>query len=157
MNIDHLAQNIHVTSMQLTSDEYSSYLPCYVLPNVGSEFINSSPKQSTTSPFPSSASPALMHSTSTVPSKPMKKLKPPKIRRPCNSFFLYLRDKQIELGHVLKEKPRQNMTKIVGELWKQESEELRSIYKAMADEIKLVHLEHYPGYKYQPEKKVKTK
>ncbi|RUO95491.1 high mobility group box domain-containing protein, partial [Jimgerdemannia flammicorona] len=76
-----------------------------------------------------------------------------KIPRPKNCFMAYRMDKQHE---IMKQWPGVNnkdISRIVGSMWKQESEEEKGRYKAIAEELKKCHAREYPGYKFSPKKK----
>lgn len=72
--------------------------------------------------------------------------------RPPNSFILYRKDKQ---SLVLKEKPGSKISEIskkIGEMWKNELPVVKSYYQSKANNEKDMHLIKYPGYKYRPRK-----
>ncbi len=47
------------------------------------------------------------------------------------------------------------ISKIVADLWRQETSEVKAIYAAKAEGEKQAHMLKYPGYKYQPRKSAK--
>ncbi|KAI9188360.1 hypothetical protein H9P43_002751 [Blastocladiella emersonii ATCC 22665] len=54
-------------------------------------------------------------------------------RRPPNSFFLYMKDRQEALKHTLPK--RRELTKVISEQWRQESDEVRAHYQQRAKEV----------------------
>lgn len=79
--------------------------------------------------------------------------------RPPNSFILYRRDKHTEI--LLKSNSDKGLnnnaiSRVVADMWKNESLEVKGLYKAKADEEKRMHLLKYPNYKYQPRKNKKS-
>lgn len=71
-----------------------------------------------------------------------------KIKRPMNSFMLYRRDKQHEIAQKHPGINYREVNRIVGELWRAESKEIKEIYSRMALDGQLAHKEKYPDYKY---------
>ncbi|KAL2311744.1 Mating-type M-specific polypeptide Mc [Schizosaccharomyces pombe] len=72
--------------------------------------------------------------------------------RPPNAFILYRKEKHATL---LKSNPSINnsqVSKLVGEMWRNESKEVRMRYFKMSEFYKAQHQKMYPGYKYQPRK-----
>ncbi|ROW16997.1 hypothetical protein VPNG_01176 [Cytospora leucostoma] len=75
---------------------------------------------------------------------------PPKVPRPRNAFILYRQHHQA--GVVVKYPGLANpdISKIIGELWREEPEEVKNYWKRLAEEEKARHQRQYPQYKYQP-------
>ncbi|KAL6711354.1 slightly ste11-like protein [Coniothyrium glycines] len=74
----------------------------------------------------------------------------PKIPRPRNAFILYRQHHQTA---IIARNPSLNnpdISKIIGEQWKAESEEQKKIWQDLAQEEKVRHQEQYPDYRYQP-------
>lgn len=74
----------------------------------------------------------------------------PKIPRPRNAFILY---RQHHQQAIIARKPGLNnpdISKIIGEQWKAESEEQKKVWQDLAQEEKARHHEQYPDYRYQP-------
>ncbi|CAO2651064.1 Nn.00g093610.m01.CDS01 [Neocucurbitaria sp. VM-36] len=74
----------------------------------------------------------------------------PKIPRPRNAFILY---RQHHQQAIIARNPGLNnpdISKIIGEQWKAESEETKKIWQDLAQEEKARHHEQYPDYRYQP-------
>ncbi|KAI8621913.1 high mobility group box domain-containing protein, partial [Chytriomyces sp. MP71] len=73
--------------------------------------------------------------------------------RPSNSFMIYRREKQAEiLAQYRGQKALHNnaISKVVADMWREESPEVRAEYAAKAEAEKLQHMIKYPGYKYTP-------
>ncbi|KAJ1927967.1 slightly ste11-like protein [Tieghemiomyces parasiticus] len=85
------------------------------------------------------------------------KPKEPKIGRPHNSFILYRRDKQKE---IVRDNPNLNqkfVSKKVGEMWKNESKEVKEHYARLAEIEKQEHKKRHPDYRYNPRRTDRTK
>ncbi|KAI8915847.1 high mobility group box domain-containing protein, partial [Gorgonomyces haynaldii] len=75
--------------------------------------------------------------------------------RPPNSFILYRREKHMEISAQYKGGKTLNnnvVSKIVANMWRQESPEVKAQYAAKAEEEKKAHMLKYPDYKYRPRK-----
>ena len=102
----------------------------------------------------------------------------PKIPRPANPFILFRKDQQEKLKDTHQKVPNVEMSKIIGEMWRTQSQEVRKEYEEKAAEEKRRHSEAFPEvcflffslfllyalfnssdrlflsqYKYQPKKK----
>lgn len=119
-----------------------------------------SPADSTQSLISTSSSAhASSHAQTGTPesqSAPAKQLRLPgkksKVPRPPNAFILY-RQKHHPL--VKANQPHlvnNQISVILGKQWKQESEQVKAQYKAMANKLKAQHLAENPGYQYNPRK-----
>ncbi|KAA8619302.1 NHP6B Chromatin-associated protein containing the HMG domain protein [Pyrenophora tritici-repentis] len=74
----------------------------------------------------------------------------PKIPRPRNAFILY---RQYHQQGVITLNPGLNnpeISKIIGEKWKAESDEAKKEWQDLAQREKAKHQETYPDYRYQP-------
>ncbi|KAI9697306.1 MAG: hypothetical protein M1836_004870 [Candelina mexicana] len=74
----------------------------------------------------------------------------PKVRRPRNAFILYRQHYQ---ASVVAQNPglaNPEISKIIGEQWRQQSGETKNEWKVLAEEEKLRHQQQYPDYRYQP-------
>ncbi|KAF1916887.1 hypothetical protein BDU57DRAFT_449233 [Ampelomyces quisqualis] len=74
----------------------------------------------------------------------------PKIPRPRNPFILY---RQHHQQAIIAHHPGLNnpdISKIIGEQWKAESEETKKVWQDLALEEKARHQEQYPDYRYKP-------
>ncbi|KNE56021.1 hypothetical protein AMAG_01864 [Allomyces macrogynus ATCC 38327] len=78
---------------------------------------------------------------------------PPK--RPKNQFFLYKEAKSAQLVNPPKRK--QELNRLLGALWHQESDDVKQFYKDKFEEEKRRHHEAYPNFQYHPKKIGKTK
>ncbi|KAJ3354048.1 hypothetical protein HDU91_005826 [Kappamyces sp. JEL0680] len=75
--------------------------------------------------------------------------------RPSNSFILYRREKHVEIMSQYKGVKTLNnnvISKIVANMWRSESPEVKAHFAALADAEKKAHLLKYPDYKYRPRK-----
>ncbi|KAM0720473.1 hypothetical protein Q7P37_004609 [Cladosporium fusiforme] len=76
----------------------------------------------------------------------------PKIPRPRNAFILY---RQHHQGKVVAQNPglaNPEISKIIGEQWRNQAVEVKNEWKALAEEEKLRHQQQYPTYRYQPKR-----
>ncbi|KAL2157815.1 hypothetical protein VTH06DRAFT_5084 [Thermothelomyces fergusii] len=74
----------------------------------------------------------------------------PKIPRPRNAFILY---RQHHQARVVQQNPglaNPEISKIIGEQWRAESEEAKNQWKLLAEEEKQRHQRQHPDYRYQP-------
>lgn len=75
-----------------------------------------------------------------------------KIPRPANSFILYRRDKNYEfLSKGIKMK-NNDLSRVLGKSWREESIVVKDYYFRLAQEAVEKHKILYPGYKYKPRK-----
>ncbi|BFZ64888.1 hypothetical protein YB2330_006041 [Saitoella coloradoensis] len=70
-------------------------------------------------------------------------------KRPLNAFMLYRRDKQ----HAVPSKNHQSISRIIGQLWRNETAATKKFYTDLAMRAKEEHEQMYPGYKFAPKKK----
>ncbi|KAI0518355.1 hypothetical protein F5B22DRAFT_645121 [Xylaria bambusicola] len=76
--------------------------------------------------------------------------KAPKVPRPRNAFILY---RQAWQGHFAAQHPglaNPEISKLIGEKWREQPESVKNEWKQLADEEKIRHQRQYPGYRYQP-------
>ncbi|KAF2654083.1 hypothetical protein K491DRAFT_717491 [Lophiostoma macrostomum CBS 122681] len=74
----------------------------------------------------------------------------PKIPRPRNAFILYRQHHQQAIVAHNPGLANPEISKIIGEQWKAESEEQKKVWTDLALEEKARHQEQYPEYRYQP-------
>ncbi|KAK4224970.1 hypothetical protein QBC38DRAFT_422283 [Podospora fimiseda] len=80
----------------------------------------------------------------------------PKVPRPRNGTFFFaafILYRQHHQATVVQENPglaNPDISKIIGERWRDESEEVKNTWKQLAEEEKLRHQVQFPGYRYQP-------
>jgi len=78
------------------------------------------------------------------------------IKRPMNAFFLWSKLERKKISEVTQDKYNQNaITKELGRRWKLLPEEARQPYFDEAERLRILHLQEYPDYKFQPRKKPK--
>jgi hypothetical protein len=76
--------------------------------------------------------------------------------RPQNSFLIYRRDFMSKLTTNYGPEISSNLSYVssnAGKWWGSESQEVKNIYKLIADLAKKVHERTYPGYVFKPKKK----
>ncbi|KAI1171324.1 hypothetical protein F4777DRAFT_593965 [Nemania sp. FL0916] len=76
--------------------------------------------------------------------------KAPKVPRPRNAFILY---RQAWQGHFAAQHPglaNPEISKLIGEKWREQPESAKNEWKQLAEEEKIRHQRQYPGYRYQP-------
>src|ERR1051325_1580708 len=76
--------------------------------------------------------------------------------RPQNSFVIYRRDFMAKLSGIYGPELSSNLPLVssnASKWWNYESEEIKDIYKLVADMAKEVHRRTYPDYVYKPKKK----
>ncbi|KAJ8463303.1 hypothetical protein ONZ45_g17629 [Pleurotus djamor] len=87
-----------------------------------------------------------------------KSPQPEHVPRPPNAWILYRADKLMQLkqsanyGDALQQS---HASKIIGQMWKQEPQDVRDYYDRLARQKKEEHKVMHPGYKYQPKSKLK--
>ncbi|KAK6226144.1 HMG box protein [Colletotrichum tabaci] len=73
-----------------------------------------------------------------------------KVPRPRNAFILY---RQHHQAQVIAQHPglsNPEISKIIGEQWRIQSEDVKESWKKLAEEEKIRHQRQYPDYRYQP-------
>ncbi|EAU91357.1 pcc1 [Coprinopsis cinerea okayama7 len=76
--------------------------------------------------------------------------------RPPNAWILYRGDKLRELFEPVPGQPRMSqadVSRIIGQMWRTESDATRMEYERRADEAKAEHAIKYPNYRFNPKKK----
>ncbi|KAJ3497899.1 hypothetical protein NLG97_g1547 [Lecanicillium saksenae] len=74
----------------------------------------------------------------------------PKIPRPRNAFILYRQHHQSQVTADNPKLSNPEISKIIGEKWKHEVEDVKDTWKKLAEEEKQRHQHQYPNYRYQP-------
>ncbi|KAH6721974.1 hypothetical protein BKA61DRAFT_666721 [Leptodontidium sp. MPI-SDFR-AT-0119] len=74
----------------------------------------------------------------------------PKIPRPRNAFILYRQHYQAQVVSQHPGLANPEISKIIGEQWREQAPEVKSDWKRLAEEEKQRHQRQYPGYRYQP-------
>ncbi|KAH8687638.1 hypothetical protein BGZ60DRAFT_522284 [Tricladium varicosporioides] len=74
----------------------------------------------------------------------------PKIPRPRNAFILYRQHYQAQVAQQNPGLANPEISKIIGEQWREQAPEVKSEWKRLAEEEKQRHQRQYPGYRYQP-------
>ncbi|CAG8592763.1 2594_t:CDS:2 [Racocetra persica] len=78
------------------------------------------------------------------------------IPRPPNAFILYRRAKQPEVTREHGKIPNGKISKILGNLWRNESEDVRRYWQKIAYKKKMEHMLAHPGYVYRPKNQKKS-
>ncbi|RKP14941.1 putative HMG box protein, partial [Piptocephalis cylindrospora] len=74
-----------------------------------------------------------------------KELRPP---RPPNSFILYRADQHKKFRSANPSLRNETISKLIGDAWKAESDEVRARYQALAKTRSDQHRRRYPDYRY---------
>ena len=77
-------------------------------------------------------------------------------RRPANAWILYRSDKMKVLKPTEPSAPRRtqaDISKLIAEMWKNETEDVKRSYETLSDLAKAEHHAHYPTYRFQPAKR----
>ncbi|RDW82297.1 hypothetical protein BP6252_03409 [Coleophoma cylindrospora] len=74
----------------------------------------------------------------------------PKIPRPRNAFILYRQHYQAQVVAQHPGLANPEISKIIGEKWRETAPEVKNDWKRLAEEEKQRHQRQYPGYRYQP-------
>ncbi|RHZ68672.1 hypothetical protein Glove_294g166 [Diversispora epigaea] len=72
--------------------------------------------------------------------------------RPPNAFILYRKSMQPEISKREGNISNSEISKILAQLWKSESDSIRLYWQRQADFKKIEHMQAYPGYVYRPKK-----
>ncbi|KAG9233921.1 hypothetical protein BJ875DRAFT_441815 [Amylocarpus encephaloides] len=79
----------------------------------------------------------------------------PKIPRPRNAFILYRQHYQAQVVAQHPGLANPEISKIIGEQWREQAPEVKNEWKRLAEEEKTRHSRQYPGYRYQPRRSAK--
>ncbi|KAI9853664.1 MAG: hypothetical protein M1824_001045 [Vezdaea acicularis] len=85
------------------------------------------------------------------------KKKEVKIRRPPNAFILYRKHHHYLIKESRPAMPNNDISVLVAQQWREEAEETKDQFRALADEVKSQHLKDHPGYQYTPRKPCEKK
>ena len=104
---------------------------------------------------------AAAHGDPVSPSVTSKRLRLPgkksAVRRPPNAFILYRKKWHSIIADKSPGLLNNEISVILGKQWKEESEEVKAEFKALADELKQLHALQNPGYSYAPRKTSEVK
>ncbi|CAG8510794.1 16104_t:CDS:1 [Acaulospora colombiana] len=76
-----------------------------------------------------------------------------RITRPQNAFILYRKDVQAKIKRDNPNAKFEQVSKIVGELWKKETNPRKNNYILLSNLCSLVHQDLFPNYKFKPRSK----
>ena len=79
-----------------------------------------------------------------------------KIKRPMNAFMVFSHYERKKIIEVQPDIHNAEISKRLGKQWKELEEKEKEPYIQEAERLRLLHLQEYPGYKYQPKKKCKV-
>ncbi|KAI2617459.1 hypothetical protein GGR54DRAFT_207757 [Hypoxylon sp. NC1633] len=82
--------------------------------------------------------------------------KAPKVPRPRNAFILYRQHYQGQVAALHPGLANPEISKLIGEQWREQPEEIKNNWKRLAEEEKIRHQRQYPDYRYQPRRGGKT-
>ena len=108
-------------------------------------------------PLTSSASSQFEATTPITPGGSKRNRSKTHTPRPSNSFILYRREKHVEIMAQYKGGKSLNnnvISKIVANMWRSESTDVKAHFAAKAEAEKQAHLLKYPDYKYRPRKSI---
>ncbi|KAH8590312.1 hypothetical protein B0O99DRAFT_722146 [Bisporella sp. PMI_857] len=74
----------------------------------------------------------------------------PKIPRPRNAFILFRQHYQAQVAAQHPGLANPEISKIIGEQWREQAPGVKDNWKRLAEEEKQRHQRQYPGYRYQP-------
>ncbi|KAJ4306699.1 slightly ste11-like protein [Collariella sp. IMI 366227] len=80
----------------------------------------------------------------------------PKVPRPRNAFILYRQHHQAQVVQHNPGLANPEISKIIGEQWRDEPEDRKNQWKLLAEEEKQRHQRQYPDYRYQPRRGTKN-
>ncbi|RIA92987.1 high mobility group box domain-containing protein, partial [Glomus cerebriforme] len=76
--------------------------------------------------------------------------------RPPNAFIIYRRRMRLQLREQQPLRFKESeLSKEIGKLWNEESDEVKEFYHTLAEHAKQKHMRKYKGYKFNPRKKPK--
>ena len=73
-----------------------------------------------------------------------------------NAFMVFSHYERKKIIEVQPDIHNAEISKRLGKQWKELSESEKQPYIQEAERLRLLHLQEYPGYKYQPKKKLKV-
>merc|ERR1719270_2852413 len=78
------------------------------------------------------------------------------IKRSMNAFMGFSHYERKKIIEVQPDIHNAEISKRLGKQWKELQEHEKEPYIQEAERLRLLHLQEYPGYKYQPKKKLKV-
>ncbi|KAK9480918.1 hypothetical protein V1514DRAFT_323774 [Lipomyces japonicus] len=78
-----------------------------------------------------------------------------RVPRPRNAFILYRQHYHAAVVAAHPGKTNPEISKIIGEQWRQLSVHDKAVWQKLGDEEKKSHLERFPDYRYQPRRNIK--
>lgn len=78
----------------------------------------------------------------------------PKIKRPMNVFMVWAQMNRKTVAAKHKDLTNSEISKILGSLWRQMSDEDKEPFRRISDDILRKHREQHPGYRYRPRRRL---
>ncbi|KAH8677550.1 hypothetical protein BX600DRAFT_131073 [Xylariales sp. PMI_506] len=73
-----------------------------------------------------------------------------RVPRPRNAFILYRQHWQASVAAQNPGLANPDISKLIGEQWREQPDEVKDVWKELADQEKIRHQLQYPDYRYQP-------
>ncbi|OLL22479.1 Mating-type M-specific polypeptide Mc, partial [Neolecta irregularis DAH-3] len=133
------------------------FIPVLFAEDDESEFLKLNPRAHTTCiRIPFSLRESKLPTFIVRPMKRKKSPKPEKVPkrppRPPNAFILYRKEKQPLIFAENDGICNNDVSRIIGEMWKAESSSIKQRYQELAQSARVQHQQQYPDYKYSPRK-----
>lgn len=87
----------------------------------------------------------------------VKNSKDGKIKRPMNAFMLYRKGFQNRIKEHQKNENHQGVSKVAGDGWRQEPEEVKDQFNHWSEVERQLHATAFPSYKFKPAKSFKNR
>lgn len=75
------------------------------------------------------------------------------VKRPMNAFMVWAKTERRRLAMRLPGMPNSEVSKILGDLWKQLPEQEKSRYRSESESIRKQHRDEHPDYRYHPRRR----
>ncbi|THW84487.1 hypothetical protein D6D15_08826 [Aureobasidium pullulans] len=95
---------------------------------------------------------AMSSPASPSPESPDSSKKGAKVSRPANAFILYRKHHHSDTVARNPGLHNNEISKIIGKMWRDESEPVKKQWKDQAESVKRQHIRDHPDYQYQPRK-----